>query len=113
MVEKAYIPQRGDIIKLNFDPQKGREQAGYRPAFVVSSLPFNQTTGLAMVCPITSRRKGLMLEVDLLENMETEGVVLVFQLKTVDWRARAVKFIDSSSEDLIQEIITRLETILL
>jgi mRNA interferase MazF len=112
-VVKRYIPQRGDIIKLDFDPQQRREQAGYRPAFVVSSLPFNQTTGLAMVCPITSRRKGLMLEVKLAENMETEGVILIFQLKTIDWKARAVKFIESSPEDIIQEVITKLETILL
>jgi mRNA interferase MazF len=113
MVGKAsYIPARGDIVKFDFDPTLGREQAGYRPALIITSRKFNQATRLALVCPITSKVKGFDLEVALPEGLKTSGVVLSFQLKTIDWSERQVRYIESLPPDAIDEVISKLSTLL-
>jgi mRNA interferase MazF len=89
-----YIPARGDIVKLNFDPTLGREQAGYRPAIIVTTREFNKATGLALACPITSKIKGFNLEVVLPDGLITNGAVLAFQVKTIDWVERQVQYIE-------------------
>ena len=88
----AYIPDRGDIIWTDFDPQAGHEQAGSRPALVLSRHVFNAASGLAICCPITGRQKGYPFEVPLPANLEIYGVVLVDQIRSIDWRAREVEF---------------------
>lgn len=80
----TYIPQRGDIIWLDFNPQAGREQAGRRPAFVVSPAAYNRKVGLALVCPVTSRVKGYPFEVVLPAGLAVTGVILSDQLKSLD-----------------------------
>ena len=107
-----YIPIRGDIVKLNFDPTLGREQAGYRPALIISAQEFNQVTRLALVCPITSKVKGFNLEVLLPEGLITRGVALTFQVKTIDWFERQVKYVESLPTETIDEVIAKLQTII-
>jgi mRNA interferase MazF len=104
-----YIPARGDIIKLDFDPTLGREQAGYRPAVIITIQDFNRATNLALACPITSKIKGLKLEVMLPEGLQTSGVILAFQVKTIDWVERKVKYVESLPEETIDEVLSRLQ----
>ncbi|HEY0777127.1 MAG TPA: endoribonuclease MazF [Gemmatirosa sp.] len=81
-------PDRGDVVWLDFDPQAGHEQAGRRPAVVVSPASYNRATGLALCCPVTTRVKGYPFEVPVPDGLEVAGVVLADQLKSLDWRGR-------------------------
>ncbi len=93
--------------------QQGREQIGYRPVLVVSPIKYNRMASLVLVCPITSNSKGLNFEVPLIGELQTKGVVLADQIKTLDWRARKVKFVESVPQDLIEEVQAKLETLIL
>lgn len=86
-----YVPDRGDVVWLNFTPQAGHEQAGHRPALVLSPAAYNGKTGLMLCCPITSREKGYPFEVKLDDRAGVEGVVLADQVRSLDWRARQAK----------------------
>lgn len=88
------IPARGDLVWLDFDPQAGREQAGRRPAIVLSESMFNELTGFAFVCPITSQSKNYAFEVPLPEGLQFSGVVLTDQLKSLDIKKRKIQIID-------------------
>lgn len=83
---KRYIPDAGDIVWLQFDPQAGHEQAGHRPALVLSPAAYNGKTGLMICCPMTTRIKGYPFEVEIAGNRE--GAALADQVKSLDWRAR-------------------------
>jgi len=83
-----YVPGVGDVIWLNFSPQLGREQAGRRPAVVLSPRIYNENAGLAIVCPITSKAKGYPFEVPMPVGARIQGVVLADHLKSLDWRQR-------------------------
>ena len=85
-----YIPERGDLVWLSFDPQKGSEQAGFRPALVLSCAAYNRF-GLCLLCPITSKIKGYPFEVVLPNDSTIQGAVLCDQIRSVDWRARRIK----------------------
>ena len=100
----SYVPRRGDIVWLSFDPQAGHEQAGRRPAFVVSAQVYNRKTGLFLACPITSKVKGYPFEVPLPENPEVSGVVLADQIKSLDWKARRAKFSARTDDRVIDEV---------
>lgn len=104
-----------DIAKtLNNElEQQGREQIGYRPVLVISPIRYNRMASLVLACPITSTSKGLNFEVPLVEEMQTKGVVLADQVKTVDWKARKVKFVESVGQDLIEEVQAKLETLII
>ncbi|MEH2060000.1 MAG: type II toxin-antitoxin system PemK/MazF family toxin [Nostoc sp.] len=93
--------------------QQGREQMGYRPVLVISPIQYNRMASLVLACPITSKAKGLSFEVPLIKGMQTKGVVLADQVKTLDWKARKVKFVESVSQDLIEEVQAKLETLIL
>ncbi|WP_419875549.1 type II toxin-antitoxin system PemK/MazF family toxin [Candidatus Pristimantibacillus sp. PTI5] len=93
------IPARGDLVWLDFDPQAGREQAGRRPALVLSETEFNDLTGFAVVCPITNQAKDYAFEVLLPEGLPFTGVVLTDQLKSLDVRKRKIKVVGSISND--------------
>ncbi|HTG17989.1 MAG TPA: endoribonuclease MazF, partial [Blastocatellia bacterium] len=84
----TYSPDRGDIVWIDFSPQAGHEQAGRRPALVVSPGAYNKKVGLAILCPITSQVKGYPFEVALPDDLPIQGVVLSDQAKSLDWRAR-------------------------
>ena len=107
-----YIPNRGDIVWTDFDPQAGHEQAGSRPALVMSRDIFNDSSGLATCCPITGRQKGYPFEVPLPAGLEIYGVVLVDQIRSINWRAREVKFKDKAPESVLVDVLDRLETLL-
>lgn len=88
MIPKSWFPKRGDLIWLNFNPQSGREQAGRRPALVLSAGRYNRKVGLAVVCPVTSKVKGYPFEVELPTGMKVQGVALADQVRSLDWKAR-------------------------
>ncbi len=93
--------------------QLGREQIGYRPVLVMSPIKYNRMASLVLACPITSKTKGLRFEVPLVQGMKTQGVVLADQIKTLDWKARKVTFVEKVTQDLIEEVQARLETLIL
>jgi len=104
----GYVPDRGDIVWLQFNPHAGHEQAGRRPAFVVSPRAYNRKVGLALFCPITSRVKGYPFEVLLPQEGKTRGVVLSDQLKSLDWRARKAVLIDRAPEQVVGEVTAKI-----
>lgn len=108
----AYNPDRGDAIWLNFTPQAGHEQAGHRPALVLSPVSYNQKAGLALLCPITSQVKGYPFEVQLTGTTEVHGVILADQVKSLDWRERDAEFIEEVPEAVIQETIAKVQALL-
>jgi mRNA interferase MazF len=103
-VVSDYAPDRGHVIWLDFDPQAGQEQAGRRPAFVLSPGAYNRKVGLALLCPITSRAKGYPFEVALPEGLGVAGVVLADQIKSLDWRSRRAGFAAEVPEAIIEEV---------
>jgi len=108
-----YIPSRGDIVYLDFDPTKGHEQRGHRPAFVISPLSYNERSSLALFMPITKQQKGYPFEVILPDGLEIQGVILADQIKCLDWKARKVKFIEVAPEEVISEVQAKIEPLLL
>lgn len=108
----AYIPDRGDAIWLNFTPQAGHEQAGHRPALVLSPASYNRKAGLALLCPITSQMKGYPFEVQLTGATEVQGVILADQVKSLDWQERDAEFIEAVPESVVQEVISKVQALL-
>jgi mRNA interferase MazF len=94
MVDPAYVPDKGHIIKINFDPQAGDEQAGWRPALVLSPTAYNKH-GLAIVVSITNQVKGYPFEVPVPAGLAITGVILSDAIKSVDWKARRARFIET------------------
>lgn len=108
----AYVPDRGDLIWLSFDPSAGREQAGRRPALVISPAEYNRRVRLALVCPITSRVKGYPFEVVLPSGLSVAGVVLVDHVRSVDWMVRRAEFADRVPPAVLREVVARLAPLL-
>ncbi len=107
-----YVPDRGHIVWLNFNPQAGHEQAGHRPALVLSPAAYNGKTGLALFCPITNKIKGYPFEVMIEDIISISGVALADQVKSLDWRARGLKFIASVNETILEDVIAKFEALL-
>ena len=103
----AYVPARGDLVWLEFDPQSGHEQAGRRPALVISHTEYNRKVGLALLCPITSQAKSYPFEVPVPAGAKVAGVILSDQVKSLDWRARKARHIAALPEDLLQQVVAR------
>ncbi len=112
MVTEEYVPGRGDIVWRSFNPQVGHEQAGRRPALIVSPRSYNEATNLALCCPITSQVKGYPFEVELPANGPVTGVVLADQIKSLDWKARRARFEYRSASQVINEVIGKVSTLL-
>lgn len=108
----AYIPERGDVVWINFNPQAGHEQAGKRPAFVLSPASYNRKVGLALLCPITNKIKGYPFEVNIPEGLKITGTILSDQIKSLDWQARDVDFICSLNEEVTQLVLKKVRTLL-
>lgn len=106
-----YVPKRGEVVWLQFDPQAGHEQAGRRPAVIVSPREYNAKTGLALCCPITSRIKGYPFEVALSEDSEVSGVILADQVKSLDWRARRARKLWTLPEEALQELLAKIRVL--
>jgi len=107
-VPRRYVPDRGDITWLQFTPQAGHEQAGRRPAFVVSPKAYNDRVGLALFCPITNQVKGYPFEVALPPKLKVSGVVLSDQIKSLDWQAREVKRICAAPPQVTEEVLAKI-----
>ncbi len=101
----AYFPARGDLVWITLNPQAGHEQAGRRPAVVLSPSGYNAAVGLALFCPVTSRVKGYPWEVALPEGLPVSGVALSDQVKSLDWRVRQVDPIAALPAPIITEIL--------
>ena len=105
----AYRPEQGDIVYVNFSPQTGHEQAGWRPAVVVSNGQYHRFTGnLALLCPITNTLKPFPLHVQLDERTKTSGMVLCEHVKSMDLAARTVEFREILPDDLLRKVLDRL-----
>ena len=99
-----YIPQRGDLVWLNFTPQRGHEQMGKRPALILSPKIYNQKSSLCICLPITSKIKGYPFEVELPTGLEVEGVILSDQIKSMDFLARDIEYICTVPHEVIVEV---------
>jgi mRNA interferase MazF len=111
-VRRGTAPERGDVVWLSFSPQAGREQAGRRPALIVTPASFNSRIGLAFVCPVTSRVKGYPFEVALRGARDVSGVILVDQLRSLDWRARRAEPAGKASASVMAEVVAKLRALL-
>lgn len=105
MVNK-YIPKQGDIVFLDFNPIKGHEQAGKRPAIVISNNVFNMNTKMAMVCPITSNEKYYPTHYILENTKKISGAVLCEHIRSIDYETRKIKFVESASDNDLISVIT-------
>lgn len=111
MSEELYIPDRGDFIWIILDPRIGHEQSGRRPAIVLSQKLFTERTGLAVICPITSKVKGLPFEIKI-KTKDIDGAVLPIHLRTVDIMARKSQFISKSTPALLQKIVEAVQLLI-
>lgn len=103
-----YVPARGDLVWLQFNPQAGHEQAGHRPALVISPSSYNRRVGLALCCPVTSQVKGYPFEVLLPDGVGVEGVVLSDQIKSLDWRVRRARRMGSVPAEVLEETLGKI-----
>ena len=117
MVDEAqgwapYVPERGDAVWIRLNPRAGPEQAGRRPALVLSPRAYNGKVGLALFCPITSEAKGYPFEVTIPEGQAVTGVILADQVKSLDWRVRRAEFICPLPNETVSEVLDRLDALL-
>jgi mRNA interferase MazF len=108
----AYIPDSGDIVWITFNPQAGHEQAGHRPALVLSPRAYNGKVGLAILCPITSQVKGYPFEVLIPDGLEVSGAILSDQVKSLDWRARKAEFSCKLPSTVFNEVVQKLSVLI-
>jgi mRNA interferase MazF len=106
------MPQRGDVVWITLNPQAGHEQAGRRPAVVLSPVAYNEKVGLAILCPITSQEKGYPFEVEIPTGLTVTGVILADQVKSLDWRAREAERICALPHETMTEVLGKLNTLL-
>lgn len=109
---KTFIPDSGDFVWLTFDPQAGREQAGRRPALILSPKIYNSKSGLALACPITNQVKGYPFEVAVPNGSGATGVILADHLKSVDWKARRAEHLGRCPDEALQEVRAKLAPLL-
>jgi mRNA interferase MazF len=108
----AFVPDAGDLIRLTFDPQAGHEQAGRRPALVLSPKLYNRKSGLALVCPVTNQIKGYPFEVPVPRDCGVTGVFLADHVKSLDWKVRQAERIGSVPLPTLNEVLARLAPLL-
>ena len=108
----VYLPKRGDAMWIDLDPRIGREQSGHRPALVLTPARYNRKTKLAICCPITSRAQRTEFEVTLPDGLGVKGVVLAYQVRSVDWRARGTRFLANVPDDIVDNVLLLLDSIL-
>ena len=107
-----YVPRRGDVVWITLNPQAGHEQAGRRPAVVLSPAAYNGKVGLAILCPITNQIKGYPFEVLIPSGMAVSGAILADQVKSLDWRARNAEWICTLPGETVNEVLQKLGTLL-
>ena len=109
---KKYIPGKGDLISLSFDPQSGHEQMGRRPGIVISNYDFNRATGLAIICPITNTHRDNPFHIPVAGKTTLTGYIMVEQQKSLDYIARGIKFIEKAPQDIIDEALALTDAII-
>lgn len=109
---REYVPERGDIVWLQFNPQAGHEQAGHRPALVISPRAYNRRAGLALFCPITSQIKGYPFEVVVVDRGKPTGAILADQIKSLDWRARRAKRVARATAEQLGDVLARIHVLI-
>lgn len=112
MSRRSYVPDRGDIVWLQFNPQAGHEQAGHRPALVLSPASYNRRSGLMLCCPMTSQRKGYPFEVVIADDPEQVSAVLADQVKSLDWKVRKAVKKGTASDEVVAETLSKLQALL-
>ena len=112
MKGKSYTPDRGDAVRITLNPQAGHEQAGRRPAVVLSPVTYNSKVGLAILCPITSQIKGYPFEIIIPSGLAVSGAILSDQVKSLDWQARKAELICRLPHSTITETLGKLGTVL-
>ena len=105
-------PERGDLVWIDFDPQSGREQAGRRPALVLTPADYNRLVGLAVFCPVTTQIKGYPFETALPRGLPVQGVVLADHVRSLDWRARRADFICVAPADCVEEAAAKAQALI-
>jgi mRNA interferase MazF len=108
----AYVPDRGDAVWINFNPQAGHEQAGRRPAIVLSPAIYNRKVGLAIFCPITNQIKGYPFEVVIPAGLRVRWAILSDQVKNLDWKVRNTELIAGLPASVTDEVLKKLKTLL-
>ncbi|MGA1940733.1 type II toxin-antitoxin system PemK/MazF family toxin [Arcobacter sp. YIC-310] len=103
MVEN-YIPKKGDLVILTFDPQAGHEQKGRRPALIISNEAFNKALGLAIACPITNTNRNFPFHVKV-KSEKLTGFIMTEQIKSIDFNARKVKFVERVDEEALNKVL--------
>ncbi len=109
---KTYVSERGDVVWIHFDPQAGREQAGHRPALVLSPMAFNRKLNVVFCCPITSRAKRLDFDIPLPKDLDVKGVILSHQLKSLDWRVRNARFMTRVPDYVVEDGLIMIASLL-
>ena len=108
----AYVPDCGDAIWLSFDPQAGREQAGRRPAVVLSPASYNARAGLALVCPITNKVKGYPFESPLPSGLPIQGVILSDHVRSLDWQSRRAEKICALPDGVVEDVAAKISALI-
>ncbi len=105
-------PERGDLVWIDCDPQSGREQAGRRPALVLTPSAYNRLVGLAVFCPVTSQAKGYPFETSLPSGLRVQGVVLADHVRSLDWRTRRAEFICTAPPEVIEHVAAKVQALI-
>ena len=107
----GFVPEKGDVVWLDFDPQAGHEQSGRWPAFVLSPAKYNGKTGLMLCCPVTTQVKGYPFEVAVEGNAKVKGVILADQVKSLDWQKRNAEKKGNVSKAVLEEVVEKIMAI--
>jgi mRNA interferase MazF len=112
VMPRIYVPDRGDVVWISFNPQAGHEQAGRRPAVVLSPAAYNRKVGLAILCPVTNQIKGYPFEVIIPQGLKVTGAILADQAKSLDWKARKAELICKLPQVVVNDVLKKLNTLL-
>ena len=112
MVTREYVPDAGDLIWINFSPQVGHEQAGKRPAVVLSPRSYNGMAGMAVMCPLTTQVKGYPFEVPVPKGNRIHGVIMADQVKSLDWRGRGAQRAGRIPSAILADVLRRIAALL-
>ena len=110
---RPQAPDRGDFVWIDLSPRQGHEQAGRRPALVLSPKSYNRKTGLAIICPATRQAKGYAFEVEQVMPDGSPSIILADHIRCVDWRTRNIEFIHRVSSDVVDEVVARIEALVI
>ena len=109
---EAFVPDRGDMVWVQLGPTSGHEQSGRRPVLVLTPSGYNSKTGLALVCPLTSKQKGYPFEVALPDEAELTGVILADHVRSIDWRSRRAEFAATLPATVVRNVLAKLAPLL-